>query len=1014
MDLGHSCYLPIIPTEMKIFERKKELDWLNQVSSWSNLVALSGLKGTGKMTLIRHWLFLKGTKCKWLSVKRFGKLPEILGTPGYSFEKSLDLFAGNWDLSETIVWRDFHNLSIDEQTRLVYFLKIQTSAPMQIFLSEESLDAFRTEVPILHLAPMSESEIGNYLRDFLNVKTPFDTQQVLKITGGLPFLINLWVQSPGHIDSIRQTALDSMSSAEKQALFIILLLPLGLRKPTELPEHKSSDPIPRETLLNLERKLYLTLENGFYKVEPSLIDILSSSMSPLTTQTTAQICFDYEASQQHLDGFSLWVLALQTANLKLIEQTAFAFDPKHLEGIQEKDLKFLDRLMEDLGLFEKIKLESSFFCRMMRLHLLVLILIGKRSLAVERGLQLSKLLAESEQTDSEAQWLAYELVHWCQRSGQFETITNLLLKASAKTSDELRLLFQLELSFPYIQKEPARALKTLNRLIEEMTPPKNDKQKLVLANAYFQKGRASAVENSMQAALESYQKAGEIYRQIDQIYYSLLSRLNQIWVVLESRDINEFEKLIPEIEQQSRRYGFRYIRAGVLLSQAVIERWQLRLGSAFEKIQQALDLIPPSAPPKAKTDALYEKILVLSSLGLFQEAHKTLREIESEEVRQGFELEAQLVDLPLEEVIEKWQKLKFSKDSESFWIYLLQRGQRDKFIVVDNLRKTKNGQWALLEFEFTERLRSLQSDLYLPLVGQMEQLLANVNEILPERVALSCLQASLAESSAAKLKWLERAELELKRWGGEVLAKNPFTAWLQSLRTEGRLSDNPLWKQSRIQDLERWDRWVPQGSQAEKAGFEMITNEGKKDLTELPQNLPNAQLILIEHLGQVFYKKKELLTFHRKSILRQILALFFEVYPQGLSKSNLATAVWGESYSPSVHDSRIYTSIQRLRKLIHDESIEAWDGGYRWNPKTAFCYLKSNISKDLGQHKIQTLLIQALKNFKKNGQIWASRSDLLEATGSSESTVKRELSKLLTKGLIVRKGQGPSVVYSSV
>lgn len=1033
MDSGQICYLPINAIEMKIFERKKELDWLNQVSSWSSLASVCGLKGTGKMTLVRHWLSLKQSKARWISVRRFGKIPEVLGTPDASFERSLDLYAERWVDSETIVWRDFHYLSTDEQARFIQFLKVQSSAPMHILLSEESLDGFKMEMPILHLSPISESEIESYLRQFLGVVGHLDFYQILKMTGGFPFLINLWVQSPTQISSIRETALASLSSDEFQAMLVIQILPLGLREKSNSTPHGTSmsvsalEPVPASILRSLERRFFVYLEDGYYKIEPSLVDLITSKAGSETIRRIARICFEFEACEKKLDGFSMWVLALQTEDLTLIEAMTFAFDPQQIEGIHERDLTYLDHLIENLGLEEHLNFGSPFYCRMTRLHLLVLVLTGRRALAIEKGLKFSEPLLQSFQGQSsqgqlfqgelfqgeiESLWLSYEIVHWCQRSGYLKKISELLTQASAMATGELRHLFQLELSFQFIQSDPKRALKSLHRLIVEMTPPKNDKQKLVLANAYFQRGRASAFEDMNADAMESYQKADEIFRQIDQIYFSLLSRLNLIWIHLENKNILEFEKLRPEIEIQSLRYGYKYIRAGVLLAQAVIERWQLNLGSAYEKIQKSIELIPLSAPPKAKTDALTEKVLVLSSLGLLQEARKTLNEIGSNENRQSIEFEAQLIDLPLEEVIDRWQKKSHSRASETFWIYLLQRGQKENYIEVETLKKTKVGQWTLLEFEITERLGTHQRDFYLPLLGQMEQLLDSVSEILPERVALSCLQASLAESPAARTKWCERAKLELQRWGGDSLAKKPLTAWLHLIGSGEDLHDNPLWNQARIQDRERWGRWILPNSLSENPSMVMITQSGKKPLADLPTSLPNVQLVLIEHLGQVFLKKKELRAFHRKSILRQILALLFEVYPQGLNKSNLATAVWGETYSPSVHDSRIYTSIQRLRKLIHDDAIEAWEGGYRWNPKVDFCYIKSDVSKDLGQHKVQTLILQALKSFKKSGRVWASRSDILEATGSSESTIKRELSKLLTRGLILRRGLGPSVEYS--
>jgi hypothetical protein len=168
----------------------------------------------------------------------------------------------------------------------------------------------------------------------------------------------------------------------------------------------------------------------------------------------------------------------------------------------------------------------------------------------------------------------------------------------------------------------------------------------------------------------------------------------------------------------------------------------------------------------------------------------------------------------------------------------------------------------------------------------------------------------------------------------------------------------------------------------------------------------------LEHLGQVTFHGAELVEFHRKTVLRQILALLFEVFPSGLAKATIATTIWGEAYSPEMHDPRIYMNIKRLRALFGADAIESWNGAYRWNSRYTFAYVKSLEVKSLGQSKLQVLVVQALKNYQSSGKIWASRSELVEATGSSEATVKRALSRLVSDGTIVRKGAGPSVVYS--
>jgi hypothetical protein len=147
-------------------------------------------------------------------------------------------------------------------------------------------------------------------------------------------------------------------------------------------------------------------------------------------------------------------------------------------------------------------------------------------------------------------------------------------------------------------------------------------------------------------------------------------------------------------------------------------------------------------------------------------------------------------------------------------------------------------------------------------------------------------------------------------------------------------------------------------------------------------------------------------------VLRQILSSLLDHYPNELSKSQLAPVIWGERYSSAQHDPRIYTSIQRLRQLIDTDCIESWKGGYRWTSKVPFALIKTAKGETLSAPRVQTLILQALHNFMKSGLQWATRADLVDATQSSESTVKRELSKLLADGKIQKKGSGPKVFYS--
>lgn len=981
---------------MKIFKRQKEFDWLNQVSQWSTLVGISGLKGVGKTCFVKAWVLDQDKKSRLISFQRFAQLPKILGTPELNFEASLDHFSQQWSTEEIVVWEDLHFLAPEHLSTLVLFLKNQLSSPLHILVSDESLDEFRMEIPLLSFATLSEDEIQKYVVDFLGVKKDFSAKNVLKETGGFPFFVNIWAQSSEQLKQVQLKLFSSLNEEEKNALVFLYLSPHGIRK-DQLPFSVS-------ILQSLEKKLYVTQDSNTFRISDSLSDLVISATEPQTLSKQAGLVFKYSKEKNLLEPFLLWVLALQSQDKYIINDSVLKFEPQRLEGLPEKDLKYLEKYLDALKLFDPIDLSSAANIRMIRLHLQLLILCGKRSQALQIGENLIDRILDSDLNEKELQWLIYDIIHWSHRSGIFKPVEKLLESTIHLSKGELHFLFRLELAFPFIEKDPKRALQTLNRLIQDAAS-----NSLLLAHCYFQKARCHFFLNEYPEALNAYSQSEKSYMDQGKIYFALVARLNQLWILIETRELQTFTKIKSELEEQALRYGYKYILTGALLAESIVDRLQMRYNGSLEKIQKALSLLPANTPPKAKQDILKEKALTLSKLGLFQDAQKALDEIEDAALRRQTELEALLLNQSIEELSESWSQ---SKNKELYWIYLLQRGEKPDFIQESLLKKTKLGHWALLEYDLIIALREKNEDLIWSVIVQMESLLPQAAECAQENLAISCLKLSLAEAKDQS-SYLEKVRLELKLWGCDHIAQLPFLAWIESVSGNIPVQKNKIWMQTRTPDRERWQGWQLNNLSASLKEYTLITVDGSKELSEIPDDLSKFQIVLIEHLGQVIYKRKEIKEFHRKSILRQILAMLLEVYPQGLSKANLASVIWGESYSPLTHDARIYTSIQRLRQWIDNSAIESWESGYRWNAKFSFAYIKSNQIKTLGQHKVQTLILQTLQNFKKSGKNWASRSELLEATSSSESTLKRELSKLLNQGLIQRKGQGPSVVYST-
>ena len=89
------------------------------------------------------------------------------------------------------------------------------------------------------------------------------------------------------------------------------------------------------------------------------------------------------------------------------------------------------------------------------------------------------------------------------------------------------------------------------------------------------------------------------------------------------------------------------------------------------------------------------------------------------------------------------------------------------------------------------------------------------------------------------------------------------------------------------------------------------------------------KVILESTLGEV--------QFERRFVLLEIFYLLSERPGHVFSKEDLVSQVWREEYNPLVHDSKVYTSISRLRKLLepdfkHPVYILNERDGYSFNP----------------------------------------------------------------------------------
>lgn len=111
--------------------------------------------------------------------------------------------------------------------------------------------------------------------------------------------------------------------------------------------------------------------------------------------------------------------------------------------------------------------------------------------------------------------------------------------------------------------------------------------------------------------------------------------------------------------------------------------------------------------------------------------------------------------------------------------------------------------------------------------------------------------------------------------------------------------------------------------------FDLITDAvGNLELNSLKQALDrvakttssNETRLLIDRERKVVIEPKlGEIHFERRFVLLEILYLLASAPGKVFTKEELVDKIWRESYNPMIHDSKVYTSISRLRKLIEPD-----------------------------------------------------------------------------------------------
>jgi DNA-binding transcriptional ArsR family regulator len=192
--------------------------------------------------------------------------------------------------------------------------------------------------------------------------------------------------------------------------------------------------------------------------------------------------------------------------------------------------------------------------------------------------------------------------------------------------------------------------------------------------------------------------------------------------------------------------------------------------------------------------------------------------------------------------------------------------------------------------------------------------------------------------------------------------------------------------------------------------------------------LPGSIVILDK--GNVTLKKKGL-----NSLLRKVI---FLIKDNPLSKEALVREIWGYEYDPQRHATLIYSSINKVRKLLepHGDWITLSEEGYHIQ-KNVKVIIKNSLrqKKEIAQKNTAPLLntlhpqkkmtnksllpknfkdlnfrqLQVIDYLKQNSSI--NIFELSSKLHISKPTATRDLSKLVELGIVTRIGKGRATRY---
>lgn len=875
-----------------------------------------------------------------------------------------------------------------------------------------------------------------------NLKS-IELTNLMKFSGGIPSLIKLYHQANDKSSLEKENSVvfirEGVIKVDENVLAPLAQL-VALTRPMSLLEFMRSSSCKIEQINKLKDVFIIEIDNDQrLSVQTSISQLLESILPENLLQDAHQ---------------KLATSSLFSGNDKEFLYHSFkSKDPKlFFESLEKVDIDIWEQFKKDsLAPLAEIFNEHEFKPKNIpsfkesirwRHYLRLNFLLGKRKQVAHWSLT---LLSTWKSIEKEQEILLAECIQYLNRNNQYNEVIEEGQLRLQFFSGLARTLLHIELAVAYTNCKinfskaemhldfADRYLKT-QKIInspDEITSKSDKKTIDTLSLCRFERARIYEKCNRFEEAQDYYTQAIDLFSRINKPHFSSVALLNSCFILFKLQKWPELENRLLETQKLCETYGYEYALSGVFLIQSIQSRYffnysdcqRINSRSLYENTETVF-------PPTVLFDIIEEKILSFFEMGNFTLAKEHLQKLHEliQENPNNSYLSARMTwaqsKLDFYNMDpEDWRLKYFSNQelhdlSHSNWHYWLISGGSLQEYMLDPLSKYPLGRIRLIESQIQSLKEKTPYNL-LSLLNQMEMEFVKLKIPSLESIAVLILKSYLKSSPSQKEEILKLAEEKIMISGFDEFLLKPLKLWLSAAQEGYHPDQDPEWGSCLEGIRWRWQKWfhglsISESSQSQTTlqnsspRIHIVSNQSK---TLEHTTDSSIDLYIDEGQASVFFMGQEILPLMKSTRLRQLLLLILEHSPKPVSKSKITESIWGENYDPLIHDARIYTNLQRMRKYLGKKNVLISEAhGYKWNPQFKFQISKESWSEAKSRSRVQGLIMRALLSEKN---VWWNRSQLVDFVESSEATVKRELSQLLLNGEIIRKGQGRSVKYAA-